>query len=141
MSLEVFFDEPFCKVSYDKENNWILSEWNGYQTVDQIKRALTEGYLKAMQTTNCGIIVVDARSAKGTFTAANDWIANDWMMKALKLGFYLNAQIFSSDIFIKFAMQDLNHKYEKSNLPNFKMLYFDNLETAKEWIQAQRMKI
>ncbi len=134
---EIILSAKFCQVEYDKENNWIYAIWSGYQSVDNIKIVM-EAYLKTMEDKKCSAVITDLTRAKGTFTDANTWISNDWMPRALVAGYKYCAMVYSSDIFMKYAVNDLNRKYEKSGLSNFYLRHFGDMGEAVVWLQDKR---
>jgi hypothetical protein len=137
MISEVLFEESYCMVAYDAEQEWVYVSWRGYQTIEQIKTGM-EAQLKAIFSKKCRVSLSDLRQAKGTFTAANDWIEKDWLPRALSGGYRASAMLYSPDVFTKFAMNDLNQRYEKSKPSHFDMRYFFDEEPAIEWLKERK---
>ncbi|HAI75980.1 MAG TPA: hypothetical protein DCM08_06990 [Microscillaceae bacterium] len=134
--METHFETKYCHISYDPVNNWIVAAWKDYQTVEQIKTGMEE-LLLVFKKTGCGFAINDLRSSKGTFTAVNSWLANEWMPRALEAGYTLCAMVYPADIFTKFAVSDLARKYEKSGLTQFKLNSFDDINKAIQWIKQE----
>jgi len=130
--VDMFFDSTFCQIRFVQEGSYIYVNWKGYQNLEQIKQGM-ERSLDCLVQKKCTKIFTDLRDAKGTFTAANDWIENDFMPKAIKLGYKYSAILYPSDVFTKFALQDLNKRYDKTN-NEFKFQIFDNEMELKMWL-------
>jgi hypothetical protein len=131
----VYFNEKFCQITYDTDSNIITARWYGYPLLANIQRGM-EVYLDIMQNHQCNKLLSDLGKAKGTFTVANDWIANDWMPRALRVGYRACAMVYPDDVFTKFALKELNQKYEKARLTNFVLKYFHKEEDALLWLMA-----
>lgn len=132
---KIYFDESFCTIKYDAEQHMIRAEWRGYPVVDRIKQGM-EVYLTIMQNHQCTLLLADLTNSKGTFTAANTWMVEDWMPRALKLGYRKCAMVYSKDLFTRFAMDTLNNTYEQASSKVFQMRYFDEERNALQWLTA-----
>ncbi|WP_338790010.1 hypothetical protein V9L05_05040 [Bernardetia sp. Wsw4-3y2] len=125
----------FFQIEHLSDKNIIQTTWiaDGI-TVDQIKDGAMI-MLEQLKKNNTSLILNDNRKITGAWDEANEWIANEWMPKAIEIGVRKFAHIISDDIFDQLSaefMQDNSKKVEGE----FQMRLFDNLEEAEEWLLA-----
>ncbi|NLF42103.1 MAG: hypothetical protein GX587_05355 [Bacteroidales bacterium] len=134
MSEVLIFKNDFGRCELDNELNWIFITFSGIVNVKQ-GNAVLEKALEVIKEKKCPGYVVDSSGVKGTYTMANDYIANEWMPQALANGCQFNAVIVSSDIFTQFATETLEKKVSGMTI---KM--FDKIEDVIAWIKSLSKK-
>ncbi len=134
MSEVLIFKNDFGRCELDNELNWIFITFSGIVNVKQ-GNAVLEKALEVIKEKKCPGYVVDSSGVKGTYTMANDYIANEWMPQALANGCKYNGVIVSSDIFTQFATEALEKKVSGMTI---KM--FDKIEDVIAWIKSLSKK-
>ncbi len=130
MSKELIFKNNFGTCELNKEFNWIFLTFSGVVNV-KLGNELLGKALDTIKVKKCPGYVVDSSRVKGTYTMANDYIANEWVPQALVNGCKHNAVIVSSDIFTQFATQALEKKVN-----GIKIKLFDKMEDVVVWIKS-----
>jgi hypothetical protein len=128
--LVLFYKDDFCSVVFDPVNQSVITTRNGYPNDEKLKKSLNQS-LACIQQYQCPNIISDIRQVKGTWTATNDWIANDWFPRAIKAGLKNIAYIYPPDVFGQFAIQDLIKK-----TPHYTSQVFKDPTDAKTWINS-----
>jgi len=121
---EVYFTSTFDDVS-----GWIYNEWKGEVTVDEVIEAckVSIEYLEEQKSAK---ILNDNSQLKGSWDEANEWIAQNWMPRALAAGLKKFAHIISPDVFGALSAEELVTKAS-----DFEMRIFDNRAEAEAWLK------
>ncbi len=130
MSKVLLLKNNYGTCELDTEFNWIFISFSGIVNV-KLGNEILEKALEIIKEKNCPGYVVDTSAVKGTYTMANDYIANEWMPQALANGCKHNAVILSSDIFTQFATEALEKKVSGMTI---KM--FDQMQDVIVWIKS-----
>lgn len=130
MSKVLLLKNDFGTCELDQEFNWIFISFSGIVNV-KLGNAILEKALEIIKEKKCPGYVVDSSEVKGTYTMANDYIANEWMPQALANGCKYNGVIVSSDIFTQFATETLEKKVSGMTI---KM--FHQMEDVIAWIKS-----
>ena len=123
------FKQPFIIISFDKQNNWLIAEWSGIQTVKTIMEG-GEMILKYLKETKSTKVLNDNRKVVGTWTPASEWTTEVWMPQMLEAGLKHFAWIKSKDVFSKFSIDKVSNKSDKSIVR-----ITNTLEDAVEWLK------
>lgn len=136
--MQVISEQRNLRVSYNEEKNILICEWIGYQQVDDIKDGceLITAHVKKYGTT---YLINDLVALKGTFTAANDWINNEWLPKAIASGLACTAYVYSPDVFAKFALSDLFKKRDADAVKGYDYNAFDTFDDAMDWLLKKQL--
>ena len=121
----------YYELTYDKTNNWLYANWIGFTTAAELKVA-ADRYLEVLKETGCLYLLNDNRQLTGPWTEANEWIANDWMPRALAAGLRCFAHVVSPNIFGAMSAKDLETRME-----GFSMRLFQDIEDARAWLKAE----
>ncbi len=129
--------EVYYSVEYLPEHHILFSEWFGsYLLVEEVKEGALLG-LEKMKEYQVTKLLNDNTNLEGTWDEANDWIAQEWMPKAIEAGLMKFAHILAPDIFGQLAaefMGDNAKKLEEETKNVFQMRMFGDLESAKKWL-------
>jgi hypothetical protein len=129
MSRVLLVKNDFGMCELDNKFNWIFISFSGIVNV-KLGNTILEKALEIIKEKKCPGYVVDSSAVKGTYTMANDYIANEWMPQALANGCKYNAVIVSSDIFTQFATESLEKKVSGMTIK-----LFDQMEDVIAWIK------
>src|SRR6187399_1576518 len=94
----------YATITYEKENNLIYLDWNGFLSVELVKEG-SEELLKIIQQTMCSKVLVDNRKVSGPWQSANGWYETDWNPRAAKAGLTDMGVIMSENIFTQLSLQ------------------------------------
>lgn len=123
----------FCQVEYWNDKTITYANWIGNGlVVEQIKEGamLMLEYLRESKTT---FVLNDTRHVIGSWDEANDWIANEWMPKAVEMGLRKFAHVVSDDLFAQLSAEFMEDNSKKID-GGFQMRLFDNLKEAEKWL-------
>ena len=123
----------FYTVEYDTDHQWLYSNWIGFVSVEDVKQGCNAG-LDAMIRTRCLNLLNDNRQLTGPWKEANEWIAQDWMPRALQAGLKNFAHVASPSIFAEYSAKDLETRLDEVN---FVLKIFKDVELAKAWLSSQ----
>jgi len=129
MSKELLLKNDFGICELDTEFNWIFISFSGVVNVSLATEILVKA-LEIIKEKKCPGYVVDTGDVKGTYTMANDYIANEWIPEALANGCKYNGVIVSKDIFTQFATKSLEKK-----VSGMTVKIFDQMENVIDWIK------
>jgi hypothetical protein len=122
--------EVYFTSSYDETNGWIYNEWTGDVTVEEVIEAckVSIEYLEEIKPSK---ILNDNSQLSGSWDEANDWIAQNWMPRALAAGLKKFAHIMSSDVFGALSAEEMVTK-----VSDFEMRIFSNRADAEAWLKS-----
>lgn len=123
-------DQVFYTAEYEAENEWIYSNWFGYLDVEEVKAGANAGLALLIQA-HTSKFLNDNRQLEGSWDDANEWIAQDWMPRALQAGLKKFAHVVSPDIYAALSAEEM-----ESNVLDFEMKIFEDFEAAKVWLSS-----
>jgi hypothetical protein len=123
-------DEVFATITFEKENNLVCLDWNGYLTAELVKRG-SEELLNVLTETSCNRILVDNRKVSGPWQAANQWYETDWNPRAVRVGPTRMAVIMSEDIFSRFSLYSDPQTTRGIQIA----CVFDGDQPARKWLR------
>ncbi|KUG08568.1 hypothetical protein [Solirubrum puertoriconensis] len=129
--LQNSFGKPFLTIQWDQVNNWVYSRWEGLLSKENVEKG-GEQVLEAMQATGCRLLLNDNREVKGSWSQANDYIAQQWMPKAKALGLRRFAHILAPGLFAQQSVEEMLHRVDG----RFEMRLFGSLGEATQWLKA-----
>ncbi|WP_299459161.1 hypothetical protein [uncultured Microscilla sp.] len=129
--IQIILEQQNLVISYDKVKNILICRWVGYQSVEGIQQGC-EAILAHAKTQNQTYLLNNLAELKGTFTAANDWINNEWLPKAISEGLVRTAYVYSPDVFAKFALNNLLKPRQTSDKYTYNA--FGTVEDAIDWL-------
>ncbi len=123
----------YYSVEYDQANGWNYSTWTGYVTVEEVKQACLEG-LALISSNRCPDLLNDNSLISGPWSGANEWIATEWMPKALGMGLKWFAHVVSPNVFSALSASQLVSRVEGMN---FEMRIFETRTEAQQWLRIR----
>jgi hypothetical protein len=124
--------DAYATITFEKENNLIYLDWNGFLTVDLVKSG-SEELLNVIRETFCGKVLVDNRKVSGPWQAANQWYETDWNPRAAKAGLTDMAVIMSENIFTQLSLQG----FTKVTRGVYTVNIFNADQPARKWLKEQ----
>lgn len=119
----------------ETDGNFIMSDWIGYVTVDEVKKAANAGLdLFLKQNGACKKMLNSNEKLEGSWDEANDWIANDWMPRALGGGLKFFAHVVSPDVFAQMSSENMEQNFQEAG---FTMRTFGSTQDAIHWLKSQ----
>jgi hypothetical protein len=125
-------NDVYATITFEKENNLIYLDWNGFLTVELVKSG-SEELLKIIKETLCPKVLVDNRKVSGPWQAANEWYQTDWNPRAAKAGLSDMAVIMSENIFTQLSLQG----FAKVSKGVFTVNVFNAEAPARKWLKEQ----
>jgi hypothetical protein len=122
----------YATITFEKANNLIYLDWNGYLSVELVKSG-SEELLAVIKESGCSNVLVDNRKVSGPWQAANEWYANDWNPRAAKAGLNNMAVIMSDNIFTQLSLQG----FAKVSKGVFTVNIFNADVPARRWLKEQ----
>ncbi len=128
--------EEYYHAAYVAEGHFIESNWIGFISIEELKAAANAALtLFERHRTSC--LLNDNSRLEGSWDEANEWIAQDWMPRAIGLGLQRFAHVVSPDIFGAMSAEDL-----VSRAAGFEMRIFESREAAQTWLlEKQPVKV
>lgn len=125
--------EVFYEVEFWADRNIIYSNWKGdFLDVDKVKQGALLG-LEKIEEHKTPIFLNDNRELKGAWDGANDWIANEWIPKAIVAGLKKFAHIVPEDIYAQLSAEFMKDNTEEVK-DTFQMMIFEDEEKAIAWL-------
>ena len=121
----------FYYAEYNREGNYVYSNWRGFIDVEQVKSGCNLG-IEAIRAYSCPYLLNDNSHLYGPFQDANDWIIEDWAPRAVDAGLKFFAHIISPNLFVEASARDLESKFKTASI---KMKVFENKAAAIDWLQ------
>ena len=129
--MEAYFVTDYAEINYHAESNAIVFTWLIPGSYDEFRESM-EKILEAEQHFKTGKLIVDTNHQGIIHPDNQQWMATDWVERALKIGHSHAAIIMPEDIFSAMSVDELMAaKPEDSILVG----YFDNMADAIEWIK------
>ncbi|MCU0445351.1 MAG: hypothetical protein MUE85_10570 [Microscillaceae bacterium] len=82
--------------------------------------------------------ITDARAIEGSFDGINDWLMNKFIRAAIMMGLKYVATVRTQEFYSSLALrehEDMVSKFALEN--NYEHRFFDTLEEARTWLEAQ----
>ncbi len=125
--------EVYATLSYEPNKNYLLMQWLGYCSEDEVKYAslkMLEWQRKEGQFKQCRFHVHDTKEIEGAWIGLVDWINNEFFPLNYQVGLRYNISIISPDLFSK--MSSLALKQQKNTI--VPTVLFDTLRQAEQWL-------
>ncbi|WP_207436280.1 STAS/SEC14 domain-containing protein [Sabulibacter ruber] len=98
-------------------------------------REIAETSLALIQQSGYSKILVDTRQTRVIQQESQQWINQEWFPKAIKAGVTHMAFLTPEDFFGKVSVESTNKSAVQSG--DIVINYFTNLDSARQWLQAQ----
>ena len=119
----------FC--DYIEEEGWVYSCWIG-EISDDLVREGANLTLDLISETGSKCVVNDNRQLTGNWSESNDWLENEYLPNAAKVGMEFIAHVFSPKFITKFSAVDLSTR----DLPIIFRTFVD-IGEAEDWMRSQ----
>jgi hypothetical protein len=124
------FDKVYLTIEFDEANQWIYSNWIGILPTNDVVRGC-EGIIELLQAHPCSRILNDNRAVVGSWSLANEWIAQQWAPQAIKLGLKRFAHVVSPGIFGQASAAEMAMRVG----PRLEMRLFQDVQAAQSWLR------
>ncbi|MGI4871419.1 MAG: hypothetical protein ACRYFX_09610 [Janthinobacterium lividum] len=126
------FGKVFLSIEYDRPNNWIYNDWQGYQTLESIMTGANTYLLELVQY-QCPYLLNDNTNVRGPWDHAVAWLAQDWTPRAMAAGLTHFAHIVSPESFAAMSAEAMYTSIGSS----FQMRIFGKVADAQQWLRAE----
>jgi len=130
--VKVLLDAVVCSFVFDETLAVIVVTRKGYARSDEF-RGIHERLLDAVRVYRVNKVLSDDTALPTIASEDQQWIAQDWMSRAVAAGLRTAATRRAESYFGKIAVSNV-HNAAPANL-NIAM--FDTLDQARDWLQAQ----
>jgi hypothetical protein len=124
------FDKVYLSIAFDADNHWIYNNWTGVLPTEKVIQGC-QATLDFLRDNPCPNMLNDNREVVGSWSAANDWIAQNWVPQALRLGLKRFAHIVSPGIFGQASADEMVTRVGTQ----LEMRLFKDVELAKAWLR------
>lgn len=125
------FDKVYLTIELDKVNHWIYNNWVGVLPTDKVIQGC-QATIDFLGKNPCPHMLNDNRHVVGSWSGANDWIAQHWVPQALTLGLRRFAHIVSPGIFGQASAAELVTRVGTQ----LEMRLFQDVELAQAWLRT-----
>jgi len=126
------FDKVYLTIEFDEANGWIYNNWMGVLPTEKVIQGC-QATIDFLQENHCSQMLNDNRKVIGSWSSANDWIAQNWMPQVLRLGLKRFAHVVSPGIFGQASAAEMVTRVGTQ----FEMRLFQDIELAKSWLQEK----
>ena len=106
------YNKTFIIISYDEQNKWLVTNWEGRQTETTIKQGV-ELILKYLKETKSTKVLNNNEKVEGPWGYAADWSRDVWFPLMISAGLKHFAWVQSEDVFSRFATKKVIVQSEK----------------------------
>ncbi|SMG29878.1 hypothetical protein SAMN05661096_01917 [Marivirga sericea] len=126
-------DRVICITEYQKDNDWIYCDWEGYANVDAVKNWGLE-FADLVKKTKCAYLLNDDSKSTGPWTQAMEWIETVLIPKVIEAGLKYYAHVVSKNTFSEMSAKELNMNIDGQ----LEMATFKTVEEAQEWLKTKQ---
>jgi hypothetical protein len=119
-------------IYFDKDNQYVVMEWDGYATSSQFREG-TELMLKTLIDSNAKKVLADVQDMTIIGMEDQKWLETNFLPRAIDNGFKAIALIRPSSYFNAVAVESVSFKVKKDKLW---INIFNDLEEAKAWLSS-----
>ena len=127
--LKSVLGQTYLTIETDHDNRWILVDWQGYLTAENIKSG-ARAYTATLAESGFSCVLNDTRSVLGPWDHSMNWVLNEWVPSAVRAGLRHFAMVSNPN---SFAGSSAASFY--AQLTAFHAEVFDNLEDAQSWLK------
>ncbi|MBD2721835.1 hypothetical protein [Hymenobacter armeniacus] len=125
------FDKVYLTIELDEANGWIYNNWTGVLPTETVIRGC-QATIDFLRGNPCPQMLNDNRGVIGSWSSANDWIAQNWVPQVLRLGLKRFAHVVSPGIFGQASAEEMVTRVGTQ----FEMRLFQDIEMAKSWLRS-----
>lgn len=129
MALLTLLDEPHLTISYDKDNQWLYTDWTGVQDLRTLTRG-SEQILLHLQGEHCRKILNDNSHVSSINLQGRRWVEQSFLQQLAKAGLEYMAWVYSPDFDSRFST-DLT----LLRISRPVVVGFDDLVAAYTWLE------
>jgi hypothetical protein len=136
-TLQVVLDEPFGKFGYNKQIKCLFHLWNGFLSLEEVKRVaeITNIYVEQLGLTN---IIADHRSMELFSEEVSAYISNVWLPKLESLGVKTTFVVMSGEAFTQLtAVETHENARNKSGID---IRHFGKMSDAIESVKVYNLQ-
>jgi hypothetical protein len=128
--------EVVYKFSYFLEKKYCLHHWISYLPDNEVIRMyeLSLDFFENHPEASIALSLTDITTYDGSFDGINEWLVTNLMPRVLAMGFKAGATVLPKDFFAQLALEE--YQEMAKSLP-YQQGYFDNLDTARDWLLQQ----
>lgn len=124
-------NNPICSCDIDRSVACVVAVWHGYATSAQL-RYLHEMWLQIIAETGIQKILGDDSELPMVSVEDQQWIAGDWMPRAMAAGLKAIANRVAQSHFGKISVEQI----KRAKPEGLAIRSFDNLDSARTWLKA-----
>jgi hypothetical protein len=130
----VYFDVPgVAMVGWEAATETVLVEWAGWADATEFT-ALLDAEIRALREHQGTRLLVDCRLQQVLTPTALDWADREWMPRALAAGLKRMAVLLPET---PAAAADLKGRLGRVPKEALQVMYFDEVEPARDWLAAR----
>jgi hypothetical protein len=136
-SNDVYVDEPWLTIRWDRQHKCVYAEWNGFCNSTQFR----DGTLKILGTirdTRAAWLLSDNRKLEGVVDQDQLWLRDTWVPMAAAAGLRRIAVLVARQGLGKIASQEIIGRFGQTA---FVTRMFDSVEEAFEWVVDDQERI
>jgi hypothetical protein len=119
-------------IHFDENLEAVIMEWNGYATSSQFREG-SELMLNILIKNDCSKVLAKLRNMTLIGAEDQNWLASNFLPRAIKFGFRSIAIVKPASYFSKVAVENISSQVNNENL---KINFFDNPEEAAECLKV-----
>ena len=124
------FDKVYLTIEFDEANQWIHNNWVGVLPTDKVIQGC-QATVDFLRDHYCPHMLNDNRNIIGSWSTANDWIAQNWVPQVLALGLRRFAHIVSPGIFGQASAAEMVTRV----CTQLEMRLFEDMAVAQAWLR------
>ena len=125
------FGNVYLSIEVDLLNHWVHNKWTGHLT-EEITKAGTEAYTKAVKRSGFNCVLNDSRQVLGRWDHSVEWALQEWVPQAVYAGIKYFALIVNPDSFSADSAEALT-----TGVNLFEIKIFDDQAEAEDWLRSQ----
>lgn len=122
----------FLTIHHDRENNWIVNDWFGYVTVDNVIQGGL-AFLEQLREHNCTAALNSNLNLVGPWDRSLPWIEEVWLPQAAKQGLRHYAMVVREESFSQESAMGMKALVAG----RFNLEVFCDMATAQQWLQRR----
>ena len=126
------FDKVFLTIELDEANGWIYNNWVGVLPTEKVIQGC-QATIDFLRDNLCPHMLNDNREVIGSWSSANEWIAQNWVPQVLALGLRRFAHIVSPGIFGQASAAEMVTRVGTQ----LEMRLFQDVELAQAWLRGK----
>ena len=126
--------KTFLTITYDQENNWIMNDWFGYVTVDNVMQGGL-AFLEQLRSHNCCAGLNSNLNLVGPWDRSLPWIEEVWIPEAVKHGLRHYAMVVREESFSQESAEGMKALVAD----RFNVEVFYDMDEARQWLRHYLM--